>query len=118
RSAERATQRAGPAAAAAALEGAAELSASDPRRARRLVEAATAWWQGGHPARATTLLRQAERIASPAKRVRLDLVGLRALMELRAGTPSDALGLVLPVIPGSVAGDAGARPPPWRCPCR
>jgi DNA-binding CsgD family transcriptional regulator len=105
RSAERATQRAGPAAAAAALERAAELSASDPRRARRLVEAATAWWQGGHPARATTLLRQAERIASPAKRVRLDLVGLRALMELRAGTPSDALALLLPVIPDMLQAD-------------
>ncbi len=102
RSAKRATQRAGPAAAAASLERAAELSTSDPRRARRLVAAATAWWQGGHPARATTLLQQAERIAPLAKRVRLDIVGLRALMELRAGTPSDALALLLPVLPDAL----------------
>ncbi len=99
RSAERAERRAGPAAAAAALERAAELSASDPGRARRSVAAAASWWQGGHAARAATLLQQAERLAPLAQRVRLDLAGLRALMELRAGTPSDALALLVPTLP-------------------
>jgi DNA-binding CsgD family transcriptional regulator len=105
RSAERATQRAGPAAAAAALERAAELSASEPCRARRWVAAATAWWQGGHAGRAAALLERAERVAPPAREVRLEIAALRALIELRTGTPSDALALLLPVIPDLLRAD-------------
>jgi DNA-binding CsgD family transcriptional regulator len=105
RSAERAIRRAGPAAAAAALARAAELSASDPCRARRLVAAATAWWQAGHGARAAALLDRAERVAPPAGPVRWDIAGLRALMELRAGSPANTVLLLRPVIPEALAGD-------------
>jgi DNA-binding CsgD family transcriptional regulator len=105
RAAERATQRAGPAAAAAALQRAAELSASDAGRAHRSVAAAVAWWQGGYPTRAAALLEQAERVAPLTENVRLEIAGLRALMQLRAGTPSDALALLLPVLPDALRAD-------------
>ncbi len=102
RSAERANQRAGQATAAAALARAAELSTSDALRARRSVASATAWWQAGQPAEAAALLDQAERIAPREETVRLDTAGLRALIELRTGDPSDALGLLLPVLPAAL----------------
>jgi DNA-binding NarL/FixJ family response regulator len=94
RFAERATRRAGPAAAAAALERAAELSESETTRARRSVAAATAWWHGGDTSRAVALLEQAEH-SGPAG---LEIIGLRALIELRTGSPADALALLLPVL--------------------
>ncbi|HEY1319105.1 MAG TPA: AAA family ATPase, partial [Streptosporangiaceae bacterium] len=105
RSAGRAIQRAGPAAAGAALTRAAELSAPDDRRAGRLVAAATAWWQAGHSARAAASLDRSERIAQPPAAVRQDIAGLRALMELRAGSPSNAVLLLRPVIRGALATD-------------
>jgi DNA-binding CsgD family transcriptional regulator len=105
RSAERATRRAGPAAAAAALTRAAELSVSEPDRAGRQVAAAAAWWQAGHRARAVASLDRSERVVPPAATVRWDIAGLRALMELRAGSPSNAVLLLRPVIPEALAGD-------------
>lgn len=105
RSAERATRRAGPAAAAAALQRSAELSDSAARRAGRLVAAATAWWQGGHASRAAELLEDAERAGPLTGANRWDAAALRALMELRAGTPSEALALLRPVIADALRGD-------------
>ncbi|WP_163569810.1 hypothetical protein [Fodinicola feengrottensis] len=40
--------------------------------------------------------------------VRLDITGLRALMELRTGVPSDALALLLPALPDVPADRPGA----------
>jgi DNA-binding CsgD family transcriptional regulator len=84
---------------AAALERAAELSESARGQARRYVAAAARRWHGGDPARARQDLDSAERLRSDDRDVRLDIIGLRALMELRAGVPSDALALLLPVLP-------------------
>lgn len=100
RSAERAAGRAGPAAAAAALTRAAELSTTSATRDRRSVAAANAWWRGGHPARAAALLDQA---GQQTREIRWDAVRLRALMQLRAGTPGDAVALLWPVLPEVLA---------------
>jgi DNA-binding CsgD family transcriptional regulator/tetratricopeptide (TPR) repeat protein len=105
RSAERTIRRAGPAAAAAALTRAAELSTSDLDRARRSVAAATAWWQAGRKARAEASLDKAEPFAREAAAVRRDVAGLRALIELRAGSPANAVFLLRPVIPEALADD-------------
>jgi DNA-binding CsgD family transcriptional regulator len=112
RSAERSIRRAGPAAAAAALTRAAELSRSDLDRARRSVAAATAWWQAGRKARAEASLVQAEASLVQAERLvreaaagRRDVAGLRALIELRAGSPVNAVFLLRPVIPEALVDD-------------
>jgi DNA-binding CsgD family transcriptional regulator len=105
RSAERALRRAGPAAAAAALTRAAELSGSELDRARRLVAAAGAWWQAGRKARAEAALDRSERAAPQAATVRRDIAGLRALIELRAGNPSNAILLLRPLLPEALAAD-------------
>lgn len=102
RSAGRAAGRAGPAAAAAALTRAAELSATPAERDRRSVAAADAWWRGGHPARAAALLDQA---GQETPEIHWDAVRLRALMQLRSGTPSDAVALLWPVLPEVLATD-------------
>ena len=54
--AERARLRSGNAAAATALERAADLSPDAESKARRLVGAATAAWHAGQPERASALL--------------------------------------------------------------
>ncbi|MQA77089.1 MAG: AAA family ATPase [Streptosporangiales bacterium] len=107
RSAERAMRRGGPAAAAAALERAAALSGSDDARARRWVAAARAWWRGGHATSAHALLDRAERMPSLAAAERLDLRALQTLMDLRAGSPADALARLLPVLPDLVGAESG-----------
>jgi DNA-binding CsgD family transcriptional regulator len=98
RSAEQALRRAGPAAAAAALVQAAKLSVSEPYRARRSVAAAAAWWHGGYAERAVDLLEEAERLPHADESVRIDCAVTRAHIELRAGTPSDAVARLRPVI--------------------
>jgi DNA-binding CsgD family transcriptional regulator len=60
RTAGRARARSGHAAACGALRRAAELTASDEPRARRLAAAARAAWDAGRPDEATDLLRAAE----------------------------------------------------------
>ncbi|MQA87633.1 MAG: LuxR family transcriptional regulator, partial [Streptosporangiales bacterium] len=60
---------------------------------------------GGYAARAAALLEQAEGAGQLAEAVRLDVAALRALIEMRAGTPSDAVALLLPVIPGALRND-------------
>lgn len=91
RAAERAIRRAGPAAAASAYARAAELSPADADRARRLGAAAAASWQAGDAVRA---IRQLDLAEQHGHTDRL----LRALIELRAGNPPDALRLLRPVM--------------------
>lgn len=107
RSAERAVGRGGPATAAAALERAAALSGTDAARARRWVAAARAWWRGGHAASAHALLDRTERVPSLAAAERLDVTALRTLLDLRAGSPADALTRLLPVLPDLVGAEGG-----------
>jgi DNA-binding CsgD family transcriptional regulator len=95
RAAERATHRAGP---AAALARAAELTPPGPGQARRIVAAAAASWQGGDRARATERLDLAERADANPPPARTDIAMLRALIELRTGSPADALRLLRPVV--------------------
>jgi DNA-binding NarL/FixJ family response regulator len=105
RSATHTMRHAGPAAAAAALGRAAELSASGSQRARRSVAAATAWLDAGDLTRATVLLDRAEAIEESTGILRRDIAELRALIELRAGTPAEAVELLQAVVPDAVAAD-------------
>jgi DNA-binding CsgD family transcriptional regulator len=95
RAAERATRKAGPAVAASALARAAELTPAGPDQTRRLVAAATASWHGGDAARAIDKLDLAERDSGQTPGTAM----LRALIELRAGDPADALRLLRSVAP-------------------
>lgn len=95
RSADRATKRAGAAAAAAALERAADLSDTDTSRARRLVAAAANWERVGEIGRATALLERVDGLDDAAAgSVRVEATTLRALMEVRAGVPAQAVTLL------------------------
>lgn len=88
--AERARRRSGFAAAARALERAAELSGDDEARGRRLVRAAEDAWLAGRPEHALALIaRTAHLVTDPL--VRADVVHLRGTIELRCGVPADAL---------------------------
>lgn len=95
--AERTAGRAGPAAAVSLLVRAAALTPPGPEQARRLVAAAAASWHGGDPAGARARLDAAE-LADPPAAVGHDVLVLRALVELRAGSPGDALRLLRPVL--------------------
>jgi DNA-binding CsgD family transcriptional regulator len=105
RSAAQSMRRSGPAAAAAALARAAELSPSDAARARRSVAAAAAWLDAGDITRATVLLDRAEATDQPAGDLRRDVAELRALTELRAGIPAEAVALLEAVVPDAVAAE-------------
>jgi DNA-binding CsgD family transcriptional regulator len=94
RSAERSRRRSGYAAAAAALERSAALTADDEHRARRLLGAARAAWLGGRAETASALLDSARRLASEPP-TRADLDHLRALMELQRGSPARAHEILL-----------------------
>jgi DNA-binding CsgD family transcriptional regulator len=87
--AERARLRGGYAAASAALERAAELSADTEAGIRRLVAAATAAWHGGQTERAKILLdRTSQLVTDP--RLRADVEHIRGEIELRCGALPDA----------------------------
>jgi DNA-binding NarL/FixJ family response regulator len=105
RSAARTMRHAGRAAAAAALGRAAELSPSSTRRARRSVATAAAWLDAGDLARATALLDRVEATDQPTPGLRRDVAELRALIELRAGTPAEAVALLQAVVPDAVAAE-------------
>jgi DNA-binding CsgD family transcriptional regulator len=82
--AERARLRSGHAAAARALERAAQLSVDDDPRGRRLVAAATAAWDGGEPKRALALLAGADPLVAEP-RTRAQLVHVRGEIQFRCG---------------------------------
>jgi DNA-binding CsgD family transcriptional regulator len=101
RSAEQALRRSGYAAGAAALERAAELSAAESDRARRLVGAAAAAWRGGDTVAALSLLDQVEGAPGVSLQVRF----LRGEIELRTGAPADSLAILLPAAADAVSVD-------------
>jgi DNA-binding CsgD family transcriptional regulator len=87
--ARRARHRSGFAAAARALERAAELSSSDEARGRRLVAAAEDAWLAGSPDQALALLDRADGLVADV-RPRADVLRLRGTIELRCGVPAEA----------------------------
>ena len=89
KSAERALRRSDNAAAASALERAAELSPDAAPKAHRLVGAATAAWHAGQPERATALLERADPIVTD-QRLRAQLTSVRGEIQFQCGDLLDA----------------------------
>ena len=111
-SAERTLRRSGYAAAADALERAARLSTSSRGQLRRLAAAADAAWRGGDAPRTAALLDRAERtdVRDAPSSAQDDAVGLRlrylrAMIELRSGTPGDGLAILLPAAAQALTAD-------------
>ncbi|MET0510300.1 MAG: LuxR family transcriptional regulator [Thermoleophilaceae bacterium] len=93
-SAVRARMRGGHAAAASALERAAQLSEDDGSRGRRLLAAAEANWLGGRAHRAGPLIEQADRLLTkPGLRARAAL--LRGSYEFERGRPDHAYEILV-----------------------
>jgi DNA-binding CsgD family transcriptional regulator len=116
RSARRARDRGGHAAAASAGERAADLTPDENSRARRLVAAAQSAWLAGQAARARVLLDRA--VVPPGDPpLRAEADHLRGYIELLTGTPADAFAvltagsdLAAPAVPARAAlmlADAG-----------
>jgi hypothetical protein len=93
-SAETARRRAGPSAAAAALERSAELTPDDSLRGKRLLAAADAAWAARAPERSISLLARADPLIV-SRPERAALLYLRGLIELRCGVPDTAYELLL-----------------------
>lgn len=93
-SADRARARGGAAAAAYALERAAQLTPDDADRAARFVTAAGDAWQAGKWTRMPALLDAAEPVAE-APDVVARLWFLRGMLELRSGLPGTAYRMLL-----------------------
>jgi hypothetical protein len=89
-SAGRARARSGYAAAATALERAAELSPGDDARVRRLTVAADNAWLAGQGQRAQALVRRAAPLAEEARQ-RAELGYLGGMFQLRTGVAADAV---------------------------
>jgi len=87
--AERARLRSGHAAAASALQRAAELSTEDESRGRCLVAGAGAAWQAGQPDRATALLDRAGTVVTDP-RLGAEVDNLRGVIGWRCGSVMDA----------------------------
>jgi DNA-binding CsgD family transcriptional regulator len=96
--ADQTLQRSGYAAAADALERAAELSLSTTDSVRRLIASAEAAWHAGHSARACALVQRAERggLDDPAVALRARYV--QGSVELRSGVPADGLHILLDAV--------------------
>ena len=105
RAADQTLQRSGYAAAARALERAAELSPSASDRSRRLVAAGEAAWHAGNPLRARGLVQRAEQLGllEPAARLRARYV--QGSIELRSGVPADGLQILLDAVAEAGAAD-------------
>jgi DNA-binding CsgD family transcriptional regulator len=91
--AERARLRSGHAAAASALERAAELSVDSASEARRMVAAANAAWHAGQPERATALLDRVTPVISDAW-LRADVDHLRGVIQFWCGALLDACAIL------------------------
>jgi DNA-binding NarL/FixJ family response regulator len=100
--AERARLRSGHAAAAAALDRAAQLSVDDESKARRLVDAARSAWDAGQPERALLQLERADPIVTDP-RVRAKLDHVRGEIQFRCGVLLEAYQTL-------IAGAARAAP--------
>jgi DNA-binding CsgD family transcriptional regulator len=87
--ARRAQLRSGQAAASAAMERAAQLSAEPGAKAVRLVAAAEAAWRAGNGDRAIALIGQANPLPANAQ-LRSDAAGIRGLVQAQSGTPRQA----------------------------
>lgn len=94
RTSERALRRSGYAAAAAALERAAELTGREDERTRRLVDAAECAWNAGNASRAGVLLDQAARFPSDA-RLLADIDHLRGRFARALGTVADSYAILM-----------------------
>jgi DNA-binding CsgD family transcriptional regulator len=92
--AERARSRSGYAAAASALERAADLTPDPATRARRLVAAASAAWPAGQPDRATALLDRAAPITTDPRLV-AESSCLRGVMAWRCGSLFDSCSTLM-----------------------
>ena len=106
RTAERARRRSGHAAAATALQRAAELSVDDASRGRRLVAAARAAWQAGHSRRAARLAQQAIPLADDP-RLRAELLHVQGRDRIPLRRPTRRRGDA----PGRRGRDRPARSP-------
>jgi DNA-binding CsgD family transcriptional regulator len=94
RTSERARRRSGYAAAAAALERAAELTSNEAERAGRLVGAAHSAWSSGNPQRAALLLDQAARFASDP-RLLADIDHLRGSFARALGAVAESCTILM-----------------------
>ncbi|GAA1625103.1 LuxR family transcriptional regulator [Kribbella alba] len=88
--ADRARDRSGTAAAATALERAAELSTHDDARGRRLAAAAENAWLAGQARRAQALVERAAQVARSEPEQAL-IAHLRGQLQLRTGVPAEAV---------------------------
>jgi DNA-binding CsgD family transcriptional regulator len=93
RTSERARRRSGYAAAAAALERAAELTSNEQEQAGRLVAAAHSAFSSGNAERASVLLKQASRFASD-RRLLADIDHLRGSFARALGTVADSCAIL------------------------
>jgi DNA-binding CsgD family transcriptional regulator/tetratricopeptide (TPR) repeat protein len=93
-SADRARRRGGHAAAAAALERAAELTGDDAERGRRLAAAADAAWLAGQADRAAALLDRADPLGADP-RSQATAAHLRGLIEASRGVALEAAAMLV-----------------------
>jgi DNA-binding CsgD family transcriptional regulator len=103
-SAVRARLRGGHAAAATALERAAQLSEDDASRARRLLAAAEANWLGGRAQRAGPLVEQAELLLTDPE-LRAQAALLRGSYEFERGRAGEAYDVLVAGAEGALAVD-------------
>ena len=105
RAAVRTLRRSGYAAAASALERAAELSPYEHAKVRRIVAAAEAAWHAGDSLRARRLVQRAEQLGLAEPSVRLRARYVQGSIELRSGAPADGLAILLDAVAESGAAD-------------
>ena len=95
-SAQHAVNMSGYASASSAFERAAQLSASDERRAGRLFLAATAAFSAGNTSRATALLRLARNIDAADDETQVEIEALSGRVEVLHGDPRLAFQRLVP----------------------